>query len=135
MNVAPIGINTNTVNLKGRSKSMNSPNISTSNNSTDSFQKSGGLDKKKAVSFEGFASEVARMRAELTKLEDVLTVTKMREAEAKLEEEILALARRLEDTDSDASSHMTWYRHKDDPEPDAPSSLADFYNSIANSTY
>lgn len=110
MNVTPIGINTNTVNLKGRSKSISSPNMSNPSNSTDSFQKSETLDKKKEVSFEGFASEAERMRGELSKLRGVLSETKFNEAEAKAEEEILALARKLEDKDSDASEYMcSWY--------------------------
>lgn len=104
MNVAPIGINRNTVNLgAGRSKSLN---MSTPSNSTDTFQKSEGLSKKKAVSFEGFASEVAKIEAKLVRLEDVLTVTKLNEAKAKAEEEILRLANKLKDEDSDAGAFL-----------------------------
>lgn len=106
MNVAPIGINRNTVNLGGRSKSLNSPNMSTPSNSTDTFQKSEGLSKKKAVSFEGFASEVEKMKAELTRLEDILPLKKFKEAEEKTQEKILSLARKLENEDSDARSYI-----------------------------
>lgn len=63
MNVTPIGINSNVNNNLGK-KRLNNQSVSLQS-TTDTFQKSEALDKKKAVSFEGLMSEAEKAAAKL----------------------------------------------------------------------